>query len=272
MSSAAPGPDVATQRVEGAVIAVLDRPDKRNAIRRETYEELLALLAEVAGDREVRALVLSGAGSAFSAGIDIDHLAARLDGPSPERALTDEIEALAEVTRRMRALPAVVIAAVNGPAHGLGVELCLAADVRIASQGARFSLPEASMGFFPTSGALHLLPRLIGHGRAASMLLLGAAMSADEALAAGLVTQVVAPDALLPAALEIARDVAAGAPLSIRLLKEGLARAASLDLEACMALEGESLKRCMAAADAKARIRAFVANRAATRARRPVGE
>lgn len=269
-TATATGSDVATQRVDGAVLAVLDRPDKRNAIRRETYERLLALLAEVAGDSEVRAFVLTGAGSAFSAGIDIDHLAARLDAPSPERALADEIEALAEITRRMRALPAVVIAAVNGPAHGLGVELCLAADVRIASHAARFSLPETAMGFFPTSGALHLLPRLVGHGRAAAMLLLGAAMSADEALATGLVTQVVAPDDLVPAALAIARDVAAGAPLSIQLLKEGLARAESLDLEACMALEGEALQRCMAAPEAAARIRTFVARRAAARARGPV--
>ena len=128
------------------------------------------------------------------------------------------------------------------------------------------------MGFFPTSGALHLLPRLVGHGRAAEMLLLGVAMSADEALAAGLVTRVVAPDALVPAALEVARDVVAGAPLSIRLLKEGLARAASLDLEACMALEGEALQRCMADPATAERIRAFAARRAAARARGPAPE
>jgi enoyl-CoA hydratase/carnithine racemase len=271
MTLDANGSDVATRRVDAAVIAVLDRPDKRNAIRRETYERLLAILAEVAADREVRALVLTGAGSAFSAGIDIDHLAARLDAADPERALEDEIEALAEITRRMRGLAAVVIAAVNGPAHGLGVELCLAADVRIASRAARFSLPEASMGFFPTSGALHLLPRLVGHGRAAAMLLAGEAMSADEALAAGLVTRVVPSDELVPAALEIARGVAAGAPLSIQLLKDGLARAESLDLEGCMALEGEALRRCMAAPDAAARIRGFVARRAAARGGRPTG-
>jgi len=249
-------------------MVALDRPGKRNAIRRATYEQLLGILGELEHDDEIRALILTGAGDAFSAGIDVEHLDELLAGPSPERALADEIAALAEITRRMLGLPAVVIAAVNGPAIGLGVELALAADLRVASERASFALPEAALGFFVTSGALYLLPRLVGRGRAADMLLTGEVMSAGEAREAGLVTRVTPHGQLLRHAREVAHRIAAGAPLSIRLLKDGLGRAAELDLEACMRLEGEALQRCMASADAAGRIRAFVERRAAARRER----
>jgi enoyl-CoA hydratase/carnithine racemase len=249
------GDDVRLERRGAIWIVTLSRPEVLNAVRAETIDRLLGVLAEAAAVSELRALVITGAGRAFSSGRDLRELAASTDDPAGERR---SIEQLQSLTQRLVQHPAIVCAAVNGLAVGLGAELAVACDVRFAADSASFSFPEAQRGVFVTGGVLYLLPRLVGAGRAAHWLISGATVSAAEALGAGLVTQVVPGARLLDAVLAFAGQVAQAAPQSIRLLKQGLRRAGALDLDGVLALEAEGALTCLASEEARDRLRAFL--------------
>lgn len=249
------GDDVQLERRGAVWIVTLSRPEVLNAVRSSTLERLLDLLDEAAEVPELRALILTGAGRAFCSGRDLRELAASADDPAGAR---QSIERLQSLTRRLVQHPAIVCAAVNGPAVGLGAELAVACDVRFAADSASFSFPEAQRGVFVTGGVLYLLPRLVGAGRAAHWLLSGASVSAAEALAAGLVTKVVPGARLLDEALGFADLVAQAAPQSIRLLKQGLRRAGELDLDGVLALEAEGALSSLASEEAGNRLRAFL--------------
>lgn len=249
------GDDVRLERRGAVWIVTLSRPEVLNAVRSSTLERLLDLLDEAAEVPELRALILTGAGRAFCSGRDLRELAASADDPA---GAGQSIERLQSLTRRLVQHPAIVCAAVNGPAVGLGAELAVACDVRFAADSASFSFPEAQRGVFVTGGVLYLLPRLVGAGRAAHWLLSGASVSAAEALAAGLVTKVVPGARLLDEALGFADLVAQAAPQSIRLLKQGLRRAGELDLDGVLALEAEGALSSLASEEAGNRLRAFL--------------
>jgi len=249
------GDDVQLERRGAVWIVTLSRPEVLNAVRSATLERLLDLLDEAAEVPELRALVITGAGRAFSSGRDLHELAASTDDPAGERR---SVERLQSLTQRLVQHPAIVCAAVNGLAVGLGAELAVACDVRFAADVASFSFPEAQRGVFVTGGVLYLLPRLVGAGRAAHWLLSGASVSAAEAFAVGLVTRVVPAARLLDEVLAFAGLAAQAAPQSIRLLKQGLRRAEALDLDAVLALEMEGALACLSGQEAKGRLRAFL--------------
>ena len=249
------GEDVRLERRGAVWIVTLSRPEVLNAVRGAMIDRLLDLLAEAAEVPDLRVLVITGAGRAFSSGRDLRELAASTDDPARERR---SIEQLQSLTQRLVQHPAIVCAAVNGFAVGLGAELAVACDVRFAADSASFSFPEAQRGVFVTGGVLYLLPRLVGVGRAAHWLISGAAVSAAEALAAGLVTQVVPGAHLLDAVLAFADLVAQAAPQSIRLLKQGLRRVGELDLDGALALEAEGALTSLASEEARVRLRAFL--------------
>ncbi|GEK85762.1 enoyl-CoA hydratase/isomerase family protein [Microbacterium aerolatum] len=194
------------------VTAQLNRPDKRNAIDRETIDALHSLCAEL--EAMPRILILTG-GDDFAAGADITQLRARRADDAHRG-----INAMAFI--RIAALPMPVIAALDGYALGGGAELAYAADIRIGTPRLKIGNPEPNLGILAAAGASWRLREIVGDGLATEMLLTGRMLTADEALAAGLVSGIHAPDELLPAAHAIADRIAAADPLAIRHTKTAL--------------------------------------------------
>lgn len=210
---------------DGILIITLDRP-KANAIDVATSLELYAAFKALNDDPALRVGVITGTGRFFSAGWDLgaanDGEAVDADhGPGGFAGLTEYFS-----------LTKPVIAAVNGLAVGGGFELALAADLIVASEAAKFWLPEAQLGMLPDSGGLLRLPKAIPARLAREMILTGRRMDAAEALALNLVNRVVAPETLLEAALEIAASIAKSAPLAITAARDILCETEALGIEA----------------------------------------
>jgi enoyl-CoA hydratase len=209
----------------GIAVLTLDRPERLNALSPDLLLELHATLDRLAADPSVRVLVLTGAGRGFCAGLDLtayDMGGAdrRDDWDSPQRRLALQ-KHIAALVPKLRALPQVVVAAVNGPAAGGGLALALASDVRIAAAGARFNVAFVRIGLSGCDiGVSWLLPRLVGASRAFEMLLTGRLVDAAEADRTGLVSRVVPDGEVLDAALETARAVLANSPMGVRMTKE----------------------------------------------------
>lgn len=209
------------------VVLVLDRPDVRNAISRRLAQELLDACTNLAAEPSIRALVLTGAGErAFCAGADL----------SERRAFTaadrlDHLVAIEAAAEALAALPFPTIAAVRGYALAGGAELAIACDLRVAGTDAVIGFPEVKVGIFPGAGGAHRLPRLIGDGAAKDLLFTGRQVPADEAERLRLVDRVVAPDQTLDAALALARDIAANAPLAVRGVKQAVEQSHGLSVE-----------------------------------------
>ena len=188
----------------------LQRPEKLNALTPTMLDELLLAFARADTDDEVRAVIVTGAGRAFCAGADLAAGASTFDAPARGRAHSAEVhrDGGGRVTLRIFELTKPVIAAINGPAVGFGVTLTLPMDVRIASSAARLGFVFARRGVVPEACSTWFLPRLVGIGRAAEWIYTGRVFDAEEAQRGGLVSRVVAPEALLPAARELAREIA----------------------------------------------------------------
>jgi len=208
----------------------VSRPAARNALDTETVEEFHRALDEV---RQAGAIVLivTGAGDkAFVSGADIRAIRAR-----------SRADALASINSRLMSAveghEAVTIAAVNGYALGGGCELALACDLRIAAENAVFGLPEPTLGIIPGAGGTQRLPRIVGLGRAKEMILTAARWDARQALAAGLVSEVVPAAELLPAARRLAQRVLALGPLAVRLAKMALNASSQMPLAAGLVYE-----------------------------------
>ncbi len=222
---------VTLERRAGILIITLDRP-KANAIDVATSLELYAAFKALNDDPALRVGIITGTGRFFSAGWDLgaanDGEAVDADhGPGGFAGLTEYFS-----------LTKPVIAAVNGLAVGGGFELALAADLIVASAAARFWLPEAQLGMLPDSGGLLRLPKAIPARLAREMILTGRRMEAEEALALNLVNRVVAPEALLDSALELADTMAQSAPLAIAAARDILRATEGLEVE-----EGYKLMR-----------------------------
>ncbi len=200
--------------VEGDVGTItINRPDVRNALNTQVVGDLRAALTEFRYDGSVGVVVFTGAGDrAFAAGADLGELREKtmLDAlGSTMQQVYDEIEGYEKPT----------IAAVNGYALGGGCELAMACDIRIASENARFGLPEVTLSIIPGAGGTQRLARLVGKGKAIEMILTGRMIGAEEALRVGLVTQVVSPEKLPEAARETANDILSKGPLAVSLAK-----------------------------------------------------
>ena len=201
---------------DGVATLSLARPEVRNAINLEMVEEVTAALDELGRDESVRALVLRGeGGKAFAGGADIAELRARRS-PDALRAIN------ATMFQRIEDFPRPTIAAITGWALGGGAEVAISCDLRVAGQGAKLGFPEVGLGIFPAAGGVHRLPRLVGIGRAKELVFTGRILSADEALAIGLVERVV-PDAEVDAAARaLAAEIAKNGALAVRVAKLAL--------------------------------------------------
>ncbi|NHC23176.1 enoyl-CoA hydratase/isomerase family protein [Nocardioides sp. IC4_145] len=203
---------------DGAVARiVLDRPDRLNAVTAELTDGLVAALRRALVE-EVRAVVLSGRGRAFCAGHDLK------EEPPVETVLQTRgrLEAIQDVTRLVRELPAPVVAAVHGYALGAGCEFALACDVVVATEDAAFGFPEVSVGLSVTGGISRLLPHLVGWARAKELLLLGERVSGAEAARIGMVARAVPAGEHETAALDLAHRLADRPPLAVSLAKQVL--------------------------------------------------
>jgi 2-(1,2-epoxy-1,2-dihydrophenyl)acetyl-CoA isomerase len=231
--------------VDGRVATLtLDRPEALNALTVPVKIALRAALESIAGDRAVRAVILTGAGRAFCAGQDL----AERDEPDAAPLDVEVRDRYNPIIRALRSMGQPVIAAVNGVAAGAGASLAFACDIRIAAEEARFVLAFGRIGLVPDSGATWFLPRLVGPAKAAELALLGGAVDAAEALRLGLVSSVVPGDQLLVDARTMADRIADGAPLAMALTKTALERSMSIDLDE--ALDGEAKLQGLAGASA----------------------
>ena len=201
---------IVTTQHESYLVAQFNRPEARNAIDLEFIEELHALCATL--ERAPQLLVLTGSEGFFAAGADIGQLRER----GPEEALAGINSRAFE---RIARLPLPTIALVNGPAFGGGAELAYACDLRIATPAAKFGNPEPNLGIIAGAGASWRLRELVGLGMASDVLLFGRVLNADEALATGLVTRIVAEEEVDAALSEIASKVSSAAPLALRMTK-----------------------------------------------------
>lgn len=214
-ASAAAGRRLLDVRREGqAAVLTLQREEKLNAISTAVERELLAAL-ESDEVRSAAAVVLTGAGRAFSAGADVDELS----GLSAEEIVA-YYRATGDVYERVAALPQPTFSAIHGYCLGGALELALATDFRVAERSAVFGLPEVALGILPSSGGTHRLVRLVGPGRAKELMLLRPRFGGEEAAALGVVTEVVDDGRALPRALELAEHVATLPRLAASVTKQ----------------------------------------------------
>ncbi|MCF6467477.1 enoyl-CoA hydratase [Nonomuraea sp. MG754425] len=247
---------------DAVATVTLDRPDAMNSLTAELKQALLEALRRAAADRAVRAVLLTGAGRAFCAGQDLREHAANLEAG---RGLADTVRAhYNPIVELIATMPKPVVAAVNGVAAGAGASLAFACDLRVASERATFALAFAGIGLAPDSGASWTLPRLIGRGRAAELMLLGEPLGAARALELGLVTRVVPADELLKNAGELAARLASGPTLAYAATKRALAYASAHALPDALAMEADIQDRCVATQDHLHATRAFLAKEAPT--------
>ena len=220
----------------------LDRPEALNALTVAMKGELLGALRTISRDRSVRSVVLTGAGRAFCAGQDLKE---RLE-PDAAPLAVELRERYNPIIRQMRALDQPIVGAINGVAAGAGASLAFACDIRLAAESASFVLAFGRLGLIPDSGATWFLPRLVGPAKAAELALLGTTLSAADAERFGLVSRVVAGDALAAEARSAATTLAGLAPRALALTKRALQRSWAVDLDD--ALEDEAYRQGIAGA------------------------
>ncbi len=231
-------PSTVTSRIEGAVALVgLNRPEKRNAIDREVLRALVDAVVAAERDRVVRAVVVYGEGRVFSAGVDFGMLTGDVAGGAertPFRARIGDMQAL---VTRLEAIEKPVIAAMHRYVPGLALEVALACDFRIATQDCQLGLPEVKVGLVPDVGGTTRLVRTVGYARAKELILTGRMVTAAEALAMGLVTEVAPDGTHVEAAVRLAEEIAQNAPLAVGLAKRLIDLGTATDKHTFQAME-----------------------------------
>lgn len=244
---------------DGIGVATINRPERLNALDLRTLVELDMVFERAQNVPRIRCVVITGSGRAFSAGADVKEWSS---GESEKDEGADDWTRRAHAfMSRVYHLPKPVIAAVNGVAVGAGCDLTLVADLRIASTNARFGEVYVNVGFSPDAGGSFLLPRLIGPTRAAEMIFTGRIIDAQEANQIGLLNQLVEPDDLMPATMELAHKLANGPTVAIGLAKENMRRNAFLGFEDALAVEHRAGTICGATEDHREGLRAAVEKR-----------
>jgi enoyl-CoA hydratase len=219
-----PAPLILDVRDEGITVLWLNRPERLNAIDETLASELKRACATIAADPQTRVVVLTGSGRGFCSGIDMrDFGSSMLDASAPARDRLAFQEMMASLPQGLRSLPQPVIAAVNGPAVGGGLALCLGADLRVCASSASFGNAAIRIGLSGAEmGMSYHLPRIVGTSVAADWMLTGRTVPAEEALRCGLVSSLVEDDRLLDHALELAGQIASHAPLGVEMTKRAL--------------------------------------------------
>jgi enoyl-CoA hydratase len=241
------------READGLAWITFNRPKALNALNPETLHELSALLDRLKVDAAVKGVILTGTGDAFSAGADI-----RLLNRSTPLEVREFARLAVAVNHQIETLGKVVVAAINGYALGGGLELAEACMLRVAVGGAMLGHPEVRIGAVAGFGGTTRLPRLIGKGRAAELLLTGRLITAEEALRLGLVNQVVEQDALLAQTETLMREVVAQAPLAVKLTWDAIHHGLNVTLEESAALGADCFGLIAASEDFRIGTKAFL--------------
>ncbi len=245
---------VLVEREDPIAVVLLNRPKQLNALSTELMDELGAALRELDADEAIRAIVIGGSERAFAAGADIDELS---------RATPIDLYYQRRMDRweEIRALWTPLVAAVSGYCLGGGCELALTCDIVVASETAQFGQPETNLGIIPGAGGTQRWARVAGKAIAMDVILSGRFLSAREALAAGLVSRVVAKEAWLEEAKRVAQAIAAKGPVGVRLAKEAVDRAYEGTLALGLEYERRLLYLAFASEDTKEGLNAFLEKR-----------
>jgi 2-(1,2-epoxy-1,2-dihydrophenyl)acetyl-CoA isomerase len=220
---------------KGIMTLTLNRPDALNAMRQVDFVLLLECIENFRDDQHAEVLILTGNGRGFCSGEDLKEIADENEMTSVN--VRGQIELLQKITTELYELDKPTIAAINGPAIGFGLEVTLAFDIRIAAEEAWFWFSEAKRGLLPTNGAFYLLPRIVGLGHAARLMLTSVKVQANEALALGLVSEVCKAQDLLQGVQTLAENLVESTSQSIVLIKHLLRQSYSLGMSELMDLE-----------------------------------
>lgn len=226
---------VKVRKEESYAILMLNRPEVLNAFNTKLRSEVVSALGELEEAEEVRSIILTGEGRAFSAGADIKEI----QTSTPVQYRKKSRLGGNEIYRSVAQFPKPTIAAINGYALGGGCELALACDIRLASTEAKLGLPEVTRGLVPGGGGTQRLPRLVGLGLAKELIFTGKLIDAKEAERIGLVNHVYPPEELLRASEELALTIGKNAPFAIRLAKSAIEKSLDVDVNTGLAYETE---------------------------------
>jgi enoyl-CoA hydratase/carnithine racemase len=258
--------DYVTLQIEGKVaLLTLNRPERMNAIGEHAdCEDLVEALTRINGNAQISAAILTGAGTAFSAGGNLNAMKERngigpLESPAATRA--NYRRGIQRIPRAFQDLEVPIIAAVNGQAIGVGCDLACFCDIRIASEQARFAASFIKVGLIPGDGGAWALPRAVGFAKAAEMLFTGDALTADEALACGLVSRVVPAVSLMDEARAIAERITINPATSLRLAKRLLTDAQNMRLNEVLEMSAAMQALAHETADHAEAVDAFIEKR-----------
>jgi enoyl-CoA hydratase/carnithine racemase len=251
---------VLLEREEKVATLTLNRPDKLNALAGNMRQEILEALEVACQDRDIRAIVITGAGKAFCVGGDVNEFVAGTSQVLSQEA-TSEKPTMSKIVLLMNRVEKPVIASVNGVAAGGGCNLALACDIRNASERARFSEVFTKRGVHPDWGGIYFLPRLVGYAKAAELIFTGDVIDAHEALRIGMVNRVVPHEELNLATTELAQKIVKNAPIPISLAKRGLQSFYKMDLAQALDYEAYALGICTNTEDRKEGFRSFLEKR-----------
>ena len=251
---------ILTTENEGILTITLNRPEKLNAFIGHMRRDLAEALEHAGSDRNVRVVIITGAGRAFCAGGDIAFMAELM-----HRRDSEEFARILGAGRRVilaiRQMTKPVIGSINGPASGAGCNLAFACDLRVASSSATFSQSFAKVGLHPDWGGSYFLPRLVTPNKACEMFFLGEAIDAAEADRLGIVNQVVAPEDLESATLQLAERLRAAPPIALAAAKHAVYMSQSAELEEMLRYETEAQLRCFESDDCHEGVMAFLEKR-----------
>jgi enoyl-CoA hydratase/carnithine racemase len=250
---------------DGAVLTLtMSQPETRNALTGNTaVEEFVQACAEITADRTVRAVVLTGEGPVFSSGGNVKNMQRYYEQQlSPETIREEYRNGIQRLPKALYNLDVPVIAAVNGPAIGAGMDLTCMCDIRIASEKATFAESFVKVGIVPGDGGAWLLPRVVGMSKACEMAFTGEALTAQEALACGLVSRVVTHESLMETAMALARKIAANPGGVLRMTKRLLREGERATLESLLEISASYQAIAHMEPDHHEAVRAFVEKRA----------
>lgn len=258
---------VLSEQADGILMLTLNLPEARNPVSNPAIIEALCSAIEAADrDMSCRVVIITGAGSAFSTGGDIAsmRLGGGLNDPSPTRTRQNYRNGIQRLPTLFESIEVPVIAAVNGPAIGAGCDLACMCDIRIASERARFAESFVKMGLVPGDGGAWLLPRVVGWSKASEMAFTGQMLDAEQALACGLVSRVVGPEALIDEALALAALIAANPPHAVRMTKRLIRESRLANLSTILEASAAAQALCHTTTDHSEAVEAFFDKRTPT--------
>jgi len=245
---------VTYKKVDGIALVTFNRPEALNALNTAVNRRLFEVLTEVENDEDIRVIVLTGAGEkAFVAGADIKEMSTLDPLGAKEFALVSK-RALDKIWN----MDLPVIAAINGFCLGGGLEYAMCCDIRIASDDAKFGLPEITLGILPGGGGTQRLPRLIGFGKAKELCLTGSVFGAAEALRLGLVNHVYPKERMLDETMNLAGRIARHSRASVSLIKSSMNKGFETDLDTASCFELNCFALCFSTAEQKERMKSFI--------------